>query len=1004
MINIDILMPNGVFFALDVDFNKPLDLLKQTLWEFARKYPLYSKLKGKDNYVFEYLNRSGEKEEAGDESLRLNQILPVARFLRLLERQAIGDAGNTTDKQIAALLGSKNFMELEAEGNEFRKNINNYCQSRLPAKIDFDYIFEKRYPLQLRCIDIPQKLIDSCINRELSIQVNNRELQIRLNFLVDLDDSPEMVVDKFLRSVHNHSIRKTYEYILKVVGKEEYFYGKSPLKQFKYIYSCLKAKKEPSFFLVRKNTVISMDNVKQKILPAPPPPPKIHEDVSVWEIHDFFEVKVEGVENIEVNTEAKYEIEKVRLFMGLYHGDEVLGDVNKVGDLPVSGGNCIMNRKLTFNLKVQDVQTASRLCIALHGKYKANKNYNPLAWVNIPVFDFKSRLLVGRKELPMWLVTEELRMNETGCHPLGTISPNYHSNIKITLLFSEYNRSPPIVFPTYDKISECAANNMEDYGVAGSPTWKPPKTLLEQLRSLIKNNTWDSLHEQERENIWFMRYEIRENYPDALPLVLKACKWNNHIDVAMMQVLLQTWKPIPVDSALELLDFNFPDQSVRKYAVDCLQDIEDDQLSLYLLQLVQALKYENYLWCPLALFLVERAQRNQHIGHQLFWLLKSELHDMSVSMRFGLLLEAYLRANPDHLSILYKEFEALNKLHAASQHVKNEKILDKKGKDEADGNLRMILQQPMYQEKLSELVSPLSPLYKLKHLSVSKCKCMGSKKRPLYLVWKNDEEDGHETHIIYKNGDDLRQDMLTLQMLQVMDSIWQAEGLDLRMNVYGCVATGKMQGMIEVVRNSETIASIQNGSPLDRKILFNWLKKKWKNNPAMLESAVEEFTLSCAGYTVATYVLGIGDRHNDNIMLKDTGQLFHIDFGHFLGNFKSKFGIKRERVPFVLTSHFAYIITNGDKNVENYERFEKYCLDAYLVLRRKAQLLIRLFMMMLSSGIPQLSSVSDLDYVKETLALKYNDKEACRQFKAKMTESLKAVSTKIMWYIHSKVH
>ena len=40
-------------------------------------------------------------------------------------------------------------------------------------------------------------------------------------------------------------------------------------------------------------------------------------------------------------------------------------------------------------------------------------------------------------------------------------------------------------------------------------------------------------------------------------------------------------------------------------------------------------------------------------------------------------------------------------------------------------------------------------------------------------------------------------------------------------------------------------------------------------------------------------------------------QLFHIDFGHFLGNFKSKFGVKRERVPFVLTNDFIYIITEG---------------------------------------------------------------------------------------------
>ncbi|XP_021346814.1 phosphatidylinositol 4,5-bisphosphate 3-kinase catalytic subunit delta isoform-like [Mizuhopecten yessoensis] len=227
------------------------------------------------------------------------------------------------------------------------------------------------------------------------------------------------------------------------------------------------------------------------------------------------------------------------------------------------------------------------------------------------------------------------------------------------------------------------------------------------------------------------------------------------------------------------------------------------------------------------------------------------------------------------------------------------------------------------------------------------------------------------------------------------------------MNPYLCVATGSMEGMIEVVQNSATIAKIQGKgqkSAFNKTALFNWLKQK---NPLEenLQKAVKEFTMSCAGYSVATYVLGIGDRHNDNIMLKESGQLFHIDFGHFLGNFKSKFGVKRERVPFILTDHFAYVITKGETMSENFTRFKETCVKAYLIIRRKGPLLIRLFMMMIMAGIPQLTSVNDVEYLKDTLVLHLSEDEAKEHFHTKFQEALNnSWKTSLNWWIHLKAH
>ena len=68
-----------------------------------------------------------------------------------------------------------------------------------------------------------------------------------------------------------------------------------------------------------------------------------------------------------------------------------------------------------------------------------------------------------------------------------------------------------------------------------------------------------------------------------------------------------------------------------------------------------------------------------------------------------------------------------------------------------------------------------------------------------------------------------------------------------------------------------------------------------------------------------------------------------IDFGHILGNFKSKHGIKRERAAFVLTPEMAHVIGGKMKeymNHPNYMRFVDLCIKTYESLRKQIPFLV----------------------------------------------------------------
>lgn len=101
------------------------------------------------------------------------------------------------------------------------------------------------------------------------------------------------------------------------------------------------------------------------------------------------------------------------------------------------------------------------------------------------------------------------------------------------------------------------------------------------------------LSSEEQDMVWKYRFYLTSQ-KKALTKFLKCINWQTATEVRQALNLLDLWAPMDVEDALELLSPNFQHPAVRRYAITRLKQAQDDDLLLYLLQLVQALKYENF--------------------------------------------------------------------------------------------------------------------------------------------------------------------------------------------------------------------------------------------------------------------------------------------------------------------------------------------------------------------------------------------------------------------------
>jgi hypothetical protein len=573
-----------------------------------------------------------------------------------------------------------------------------------------------------------------------------------------------------------------------------------------------------------------------------------------------------------------------------------------------------------------------------------------------------------------------------------------------------------------------------------------------------------ALTEADKEFFWRSRKELVTR-PTALMPFLLSVDWSKRNATTEAYKYLYQWSPPTYLEALQLLSRKFPDPFVRAYAVRRLDSLPDYRLKLYLLQLVQSLKYDSHHDSALMRFLFVRAIKSpQDIGYALFWLLQAELHVPAVHARFQLLRTQYLCHAGAFRVQLYQSMYVMRLLENIARQVKEQPT--------------KAAQKFVLRTKLREAIVPdcfqlpLHPNVFYASFLPDQCHVMDSAKKPLFLTLKlapstssnisslkvpplnSTESTTALNRVIFKSGDDLRQDQLTLQMLRVMDDIWKSQMRDynedendlnrnvsssvhptrqttavmgdLKLSAYACVSTGDNIGFIQVVPRAATLAKIcherhQHRNIRIRKIkavktalfgkqvLAAWLRKTTEEQKGCIRNSdrhpdkglpddiIDTFVKSSAGYCVATFVLGIGDRHNDNLMLTETGQFLHIDFGHFLGHFKTCYGYKRERAPFVLTPAMQQVM--GDR----FRDFQKMSIEAFQLLRDNSALLITLFELSLPCGIPELTP-ENLKWLNRSLMLDLSPEEAQDRFQSLIEVALGTITTRINHASHIIAH
>lgn len=528
---------------------------------------------------------------------------------------------------------------------------------------------------------------------------------------------------------------------------------------------------------------------------------------------------------------------------------------------------------------------------------------------------------------------------------------------------------------------------------------KPNAKIRDDLGQILNYSPSQQLTSEEKDLIWKFRFYLARD-KRGLTKFLKSVTWRDSSEVKQaVEELLPQWTEIDTDDALELLGPGTLDSRVRAFAVKQLSRADDDELLLYLLQLVQSLKFEStasdqrssrsttsaisYDDSGLTDFLIGRGVKNPVLGNRLYWYLMVEvaLEDRVMAKMYGRVVFRFMNKilesdnGSERRELMRRQGLMVDTLAKRARELRTSKDPRPKKIEK----LRSIISDSKNNlASMPPLPLPLNATIEVTGIIAEKSSVFKSNLYPLLLFFQC--SDGSEYPIIFKDGDDMRQDQLVIQLFTLMDQLLRKENLDLKLSPYNVLATGPLQGMAQFIP-SKTIAAIcsEHGN------LLNYLRVSnpdegsvgtWGVEP----SVIDTFVRSCAGYCVVTYLLGVGDRHLDNLLVAPDGHFFHVDFGYILG---------RDPKPFPPPVKVCKEMVDcmGGPQSPHYMRFKNFCFTAFTILRKSANLILNLVSLMVDANIPDIKHRDVHEQIQEKFRLDLTEEDAIKHFEDLLNET-----------------